>query len=96
MPRLYEEAALLLFFVAGRGVTLNTLFDVREIVAVMAQTLEAVTASAFSDADAAAFILDAFEDRWLGWPEPAKRDRLIALIGTFLGNTPTLRSPPAS
>ncbi len=92
MPKFYEEAALLLLYVVGQGMVLNTpLVDQSRILKRLADALDAVAAQPLSDADAAAVILDTFQKYWLGRYDPSKRDRLIAVIGTFIGNTPALR-----
>ena len=92
MPRFYEEAALLLLYVVGQGMVLNTpLVDQKRILKRLADALDVVAAQSLTDADAAEIILDAFQKYWLGRYDPAKRDKLIAVIGTFVGNTPALR-----
>lgn len=92
MPKLYEEAARLLLYLVTGGLVLNPLVEPFRIVTRLSEALEAACSELLSDADAAAIILDVFEKRWLGKHDPSKRARLIALIGTFLANTPALRT----
>jgi len=92
MPRLYEEAALLLCYVIRGGLVLNSIIDPRRIVSILALELETTCRESRSDADAANIILDILTKSWLAWHDPLRRDRLIAMIGTFIGNTPTLQA----
>lgn len=92
MPKLYEEAARLLLYLVAGGLVLNPLVEPCRIVTRLAEALEAACSGLLSDADAAAIILDVFDKHWLGGHDPSKRGRLIAVIGTFIANTPALRN----
>jgi len=92
MPKLYEEAARLLLYLVAGGLVLNPLVEPFRIVTRLAKTLEVACSELLSDVDAAAIVLDIFDKHWLGEHIPSKRARLIALIGTFLANTPALRN----
>jgi len=92
MPRLYEEAATLLYYVVSAGLVLNSLVDPRRIITVLAETLEAASSRSHTHAEAAIMVLDTLKTHWLAHYDPTKRNRLIAMIGTFIGNTPSLQT----
>ena len=75
MPRYYEEAAHLLLLIIRRGIAIE---------------LEHILAARPTHADAASTLLDKLSGSCLASFEMTERTRLVALVGTAIGNLMTM------
>lgn len=90
MPRYYEEAAHLLLLIIRRGVVVSGGVDHHRIVRGIAIELEHILAARPSHADAAISLLDKLSGSCLASFEMTERTRLVALVGTAIGNLMTM------
>jgi hypothetical protein len=90
MPKFYEEAAHLLLLIIGRGVVVTPGVDHHRIVRGIAIEIERILMERPSHADAAISLLDKLSASCLASFEMAERTRLVALVGTAIGNLMTM------
>ncbi|AHB49890.1 hypothetical protein W911_03510 [Hyphomicrobium nitrativorans NL23] len=95
MPRFYEEAAHLLLIVLTHGVVLGVERNHLAVLYDFAGELDRVMAMRRSHADTAEILLDSMILWGFFDVPPDRRKRLLAIIGTFIGNLMTIRRPAA-
>lgn len=92
MPYFYEEAAALLYILTAKGLVIHTGVDARTVVLRLAAYFAAIRKYAASHADIASAVLAELEDDRLAVCHPARRPKVVALLGTAFGNFLTMRN----
>ena len=90
MPRFYEEAAHLLLVMIAQGVALAPGADLAQILQAIASMLDRCIKTRPTHADAANGILALAAAHGMSAIVARDRERMIALIGTLIGNMMTM------
>lgn len=93
MSPFFEDAAHLLRLLTASGLTVSRSSDCRAIIMRIADVLDdvAVCDTRVSHADAARFILGELELHKLAACTPDRRSKVLAIIGTSVGNVDVMR-----
>lgn len=90
MPRFYEEAARLLFVMMAHGIAFSPGTDHMRLLQRVAVMLDQCIKDRPTHADAASAMLNALSTQGLIAISLRDRARMIALIGTMVGNIMTM------